>query len=102
MNFSYAYTPQIWFPALTAVLLFALAAYTFRRRSVPGALPFTFALLFAALWMAGTSLEIAALDAPAKIFWLKYQVALMLFSVTPVTCFLLEYAWPGRWLTRRN
>jgi len=52
--------------------------------------------------MVGISLEIAAVDASAKIFWIKFQTAWLLPSATAVTCFLLEYAWPGRWLTRRN
>jgi signal transduction histidine kinase len=102
MSFSYAYTPQIWPSVITALLLFALTVYSFRRRSVPGALPFSFALLFGVLWMVGASLEVAAVDASAKIFWIKFQAVWLLPSATAVTCFLLEYAWPGRWLTRRN
>jgi PAS domain S-box-containing protein len=102
MSLPYAYTPQIWPSVLTALLLIALAVYSGRRRSVPGALPFSIALVFGALWMVGISLEIAAVDASAKIFWIKFQAVWLLPSVTGITCFLLEYAWPGRWLTRRN
>lgn len=102
MSFSYAYTPQIWLPVFTILVLIALAVYSFRRHSVPGALPFSFALLFSALLMVGTALEVAAVDASAKIFWVKFQAAWLLPAVTAITCFVLEYAWPGHWLTRRN
>lgn len=92
MTWSYAYTPQIWPPVFTVLVLIALAIYSFRRRSVPGALPFTFALLCGALWMVGSSLEVAAVDASAKIFWVKFQAVWLLPSATAVTCFLLDYA----------
>ena len=103
MNLPYAYIPQIWPPVFTVLLLIALAVYSFHRRhSVPGALPFAISLLFGALLMIGTSLEAAAVTASAKIFWVKFQTAWLLPSITALTCFVLEYAWPGRWLTRRN
>lgn len=102
MSFPYAYTPQIWPPIFTALVLIALAVYSFHRRSVPGALPFTIAILFGALWMVGISLEVAAVATVTKIFWFEFQAAWLLPIATAVTCFLLEYASPGRWLTRRN
>ena len=102
MYLPYAYTPQIWPPVFTVLVLIALAVYSFRHRSVPGALPFTIALLLGALWMVGNSLEVMAVDASTKIFWIKFRVAWLVPVTTAVTCFLLEYAWPGRWLTRRN
>ncbi len=102
MIWDFTYTPQIWPPAFTALVLIALAVYSFRRRSVPGALPFVIAVLLGALWMAGISLEVAAVDTSAKIFWAEFQIAWLLPIATAVTCFLLEFAWPGHWLTRRN
>src|SRR5512136_2688723 len=102
MSWPYAYTPAIWSSVFTVLLLVALSIYAWRRRSVPGALPFAIAGLFDALWMAGYTLLIAATDAAAKIFWLKFGSVWQAFGVTAETCFLLEYARPGRWLTRRN
>lgn len=102
MNWNYAYTPQIWTPVLTCLVFIALAVYSYRRRSVPGALPFTFALLFGALWAAGSVLEYLAVDQAAKITWVKFQMAWQLPGATAIALFLLEYAWPGRWLTRRT
>jgi PAS domain S-box-containing protein len=53
-------------------------------------------------WLAGSVLELAALDVTTKIFWFKFQAVWQLPAATASTCFILEYAWPGRWLTRRN
>jgi signal transduction histidine kinase len=102
MTRTYAYTTYIWPPIFTILLLIVLAVYTWRRRSVPGALPFTLALLFGALWSAGSALEYAAVDLAVKIAWIKFQAAWQLPSAIAITGFLLEYAWPGRWLNRRN
>lgn len=102
MIWKFAYTPLIWPSALTAFMMLALSAYAWRRRNVPGALPFAIASLFAALWIAGSALQIAAIDIPSKIFWFKLQGVWQLPSITAITLFLLEFAWPGRFLTRRN
>ncbi len=102
MTWNYAYTPQIWPPVLMAVLMIALAVYSGRRRSVPGATALMIASLFAATWAAASFLESMAVDLPVKITWFKVQAALQAPIVTAITCFILEYAWPGRWLTRRN
>jgi PAS domain S-box-containing protein len=102
MSMSYAYTPHIWPSVFTALLLIALAFYCMRRRSVPGALPFAIGSLFGALWVAGSIMEAAAVDMETKIFWFKVQAVCQLPAFTALTCSILEYACPGRWLTRRN
>lgn len=102
MNQPYAFTPQIWPSLITFLLLPVLAVYAWRRRSLPGALPFAIGSLLAALWAAGSVFEYAAIDVATKILWVKVQSVWQLPTVTAITCFILEYAWPGRWLTRRN
>jgi PAS domain S-box-containing protein len=102
MTWNYANTPTNWLSFFTVLLLIALAVYSWSRRSVPGALAFAVALTFAALWAAGTALEHTALDMAAKIGWVKFQAAWQLPTATAVTCFIVEYAWPGRWVNRRN
>jgi PAS domain S-box-containing protein len=99
---NYAYTPHLWPSAITALFLLALAAYSWHRRSVPGAIPLTIACLFAAAWATGSVLDYAALDPATKITWVKLQSCAQAPIVIATTCFILEYAWPGRWLTRRN
>jgi len=102
MTWNYAYTPTIWPSFLTVLLLIALSIYSGRQRGVAGALPFMIGCLFAALWTAGSGMEAAAVDLGTKIFWFKFQGACQVPLATVITCFVLEYAWPGRWLTRRN
>ncbi len=102
MTWNYAYTPQIWPSFFTVLVLIALAVYSFRRRIIPGTLPFMICFLFGAAWAAGAAMETAAVDLAAKIFWIKFQAIWQLPSATAMACFVLEYAWPGRWLTRRN
>ncbi len=102
MTWNYAYTPHIWPSFLTLLFLLAMFFYGSRRRSVPGVLPFMAGCFFSAAWAAGSALESAAIDLGSKIFWVKFQAACQLPAATTATCFVLEYAWPGRWLTRRN
>lgn len=102
MDGTYSYTPQIWPSFLTLILLIALAAYSWRRRIVPGALPFAIGCLLTALWVIGSGMEDAATTTEAKIAWIKFQAAWQMPAVTAMACFFLEYTWPGRWLTRRN
>jgi PAS domain S-box-containing protein len=98
----YAYTPYIWPSFCTVVFLSVLAIYSWQRRSVPGAIPFAIGCLFAAFWAAGAMMEYAALNIETRIFWFKFQSLWRLPTTTASLCFVLEYAWPGRWLTRRN
>ncbi len=98
----YDYTPQIWPYLLTALLLVALAIFSWRRRAVPGARPFAAACLFALIWVAAAAAESMALDPAAKLAWFKFQAVWQLPTLTAITCFVLEYANPGRWLTRRT
>ncbi|UCD99710.1 MAG: PAS domain S-box protein, partial [Chloroflexota bacterium] len=101
MTWSYVYTPHIWPSVFTTLLLIVLASYAWYHRSVPGALPFAIGCLAGALWMAGYGMEVAAIGTAGKIFWVKFQAIWQLPGVTAITCFILEYAWPGRWITRR-
>jgi signal transduction histidine kinase len=102
MTWPYSYSADIWLPAFTVFLLIALSVYSWRSRSVPGALPFAIACLFTGLWAVGSVIEYAAIDPEVKTTWLKFQSIWQLPATTAITCFILEFAWPGRWLTRRN
>jgi PAS domain S-box-containing protein len=102
MDLPYAYTPKIWPPVLMALLMVALSTYSARRRNVPGATSLMIASLFAAAWAVGSLLEAAAVELGTKIFWFKFQAVVQLPMIVATTCFVLEYAWPGRWLIRRN
>jgi hypothetical protein len=57
MSWPHSYTAYSWQPFLTVLLLITLSLYSWRRRSVPGALPFMIGCLFAALWVTGAILN---------------------------------------------
>ncbi len=102
MTLYYEYTPYIWPMLASAGFNAALGLYAWRRRKVPGALPFAILMLFMSQWAMGAALELAAIDIPTKIFWFKFQY----FWQGPVIAiglwFVLEYAQLNRFLTRRN
>ena len=101
-SWPYTYTPAIWPPLLTAVFLLALAIYGWRRRHVPGATPFVISCAFSFAWAIGLVLQAAATQPATTLFWFHFGSAWSLPALTAVTCFILEYTWPGRWLTRRT
>jgi signal transduction histidine kinase len=102
MDQFFAFTPQSWLSIFAVIFLLALAASAWRHRRVAGAIPFAIGCFFATLWAAGSVMEYAAVELATKIFWFKFQTVCQLPATTAITCFVLEYAWPGRWLTRRN
>ena len=102
MTGAYAYTPAIWPPLAGVIFLAAIGLYCWRRRNVPAALPLLAVSLFGALLLLGIALEAAAVAPATKIAWFRFQGVWRAPSVTAGLCFVLEYAYPGRWLTRRN
>lgn len=98
---SYSYSGAL-LPSLLAMLFIALLGlYGWRRRNVLGALFFAIACLFGVAWSLGSILGEAATDPGTKIFWLKFTTMWQLPLVTVGTCFVIQYAGLGRWLTRR-
>ena len=102
MSSSYVYSPNIVPSLLAALVVIVLAIYSIYNRRVPGAVPFAAACLFALLWSLGMVFESAAIDLGTKIFWRRFSVMWQLPSATAITCFLLEYARPKRWLSLWN
>jgi len=99
---TYAYTPEIWLPLAAAVFLAILGLYGWRRRDVPAARLLAINALLGVLWMVGLVFVAAAVDPGTKIAWHRFQAIWGLPTATAMTCFTLEYVYPGRWLTRRN
>lgn len=98
----YAFSQDLWPAMISVALAIILGFYSLYRRKVPGAIAFAIGCLFATLWAFGSCLEIAALDMTTKIFWLKFHALWQIPLVTAFSCFFLEYAGCGRFLTRRN
>lgn len=102
MSGSYAYSPDIWPALITLALLIYLGRYSWRRRNIPAAKPFTIACVFGGLWTLGVILELSALNFSTQIYWMKFQAIWHLPAATTITCFVLRYAGLGHWLTRSN
>jgi len=102
MTGNYAYTPNIWPTVVTILLLMFLVGYSWRRRSVPGVRPFLLYLLLGVCHFPFKILQYLAIDFTTKIFWYRVETLFWLPIVAAMTCFVLEYTYPGRWLTRRN
>jgi PAS domain S-box-containing protein len=102
MTGAYAYTSAIWPPLIASVFLAAIGLYAWRRRDVPGATPFVAMSAFSILILLAIAFGEAAVRPLTRVAWYKFQFVMLIAAVTPVTCFVLDYAYPGRWLTRRN
>lgn len=102
MNSDYIYTPNIWPSVFSIILLIFLSIYSWRRRGMPGALPFAIGCLLTVPLGISLIMGYIASDLPTKIFWFKFHSIWQLPATTAITCFILEYTQPGRWLTRRN
>jgi signal transduction histidine kinase len=102
MIWRYQYTPAIWPSIFTIMLLTVLAAFAWRRRNVPGAFVFVIYCLLGVLFLGAKVFEFLAVDFEMKVFWFNLEYPWWLPGTTALTCFVLEYAWPGRWVTRRT
>lgn len=99
---SYAFTPYMLPVLASAAFAAVMGIYGWRRRPLPGALPFAAMCACYLPWAVGAALELAASDPSAKIFWYKFQGLWLLPTGIALLCFALEYSNLGRWLTRRT
>ncbi len=98
----YVYTPAIWLPIAAAVVMVAIGLYAWQHRDVPGGKPFLAISLVTILILLSIAFEAAAVAPETRLAHQKLQFILMIASVTAVACMVLDYAFPGRWPTRRN
>ena len=98
----YASTPAIWLPLIGAAFAVGMALYCWRRRDVPAVWPLFFVFAISVVCFLASALSAAATIPEAKIAWFKVGQASLMPALTAGTCFVLEYTYPGRWLTRRN
>jgi PAS domain S-box-containing protein len=100
MSWHYEYTPYLWPTLATGAFVAFLAVYGWRRRSVPGALPFATMMVTGVPFALGAALDLACQDLAGKIFWSQFQHLWILPSMSAAVWFALEYAGLGRWLNR--
>lgn len=98
----YAHTTAIWLPLAGFAFAVGMVLYCWRRRDVPAVRQLLYVFTFAAIYCLASTLGTAATFSETKVAWFKASQASLLPVLTAGTCFVLEYVFPGRWLTRRN
>ena len=95
-------TPYVLPLLITSAISVALALYTWRHRSMPGATSFVWLLLAGAWWSLAYALELGSIEKSAKLFWFK--VAYPGIVSTPVAwlAFVLQNTGQEKRLSRRN
>ncbi len=102
MDWPYRYNPHIWPLLATTAFLWLLGLYSWRRRSVPGALYFVLVGFSAGMWAIFATLQLLSSDLTARFFWWRLQLWIQGVPSISVFFFVVAYAGLGRWLTRRN
>ena len=89
-------------PSLIAGLTgLAVARMTWREREAPSRLPLLVLVLAATEWSLVQTLEIAATELPAKMFFAQLQYIGIVTTPIAWLAFAAHYTGVGRWLTRR-
>jgi signal transduction histidine kinase len=101
MVWRYEYGPYLLTVLAPLLFLVFLCIYGFKNRTVPGAIPFTFLMALAILWIASDAFRLSATENISRIFWFKCEKALILPMATAGFCFAVAYAGLGQWLSRR-
>ncbi len=99
MAWDYQYNPAIWPSVFTIAILTLVSVYTWHRHSLPGALWLVFYCLFGQLSLTAKIIEYLAVDIDLKVYWFTIEYPWWIPGTTALTCFILEYAWPKRWVT---
>ena len=102
MNLQYQTILDILPLLATVLFLTGLGAYSWRHRSVPGAVPLLVLIIMSIGAISAGAAEMASTDLPTKVGWYKVRNVCMLPSAGAAICFAVDYVGLGRWLTRRN
>jgi diguanylate cyclase (GGDEF)-like protein/PAS domain S-box-containing protein len=90
----------IFLTLLSGITSLVTAVYAWRRRSMPGAVPFAGMMLSVAIWSLASVAEFASPGLEMKVFWSKVAY-FGVVSVAPLFfVFSLEYSHRTRWLSR--
>lgn len=91
MTVSIIYTLPMF---IAVVLLVFLAIFTWRRRSVPGALPFFWCLIATAEWSLAIGMLSLSQSTESALFW--YKLRFLGISCAPVTMMLFAFQFTGQ------
>ena len=98
----WVYNPYALPLLAAAVLACALAIYAWRRRSVPGAIPFIILVLATAWWSVGYALELSSGNLVWMVRWAKFEYLGITLVPLSWLIFTLRYTKQTRWLEPRT
>ena len=99
---TFQYTGYSLALAVTAIIAFLLAGYSWPRRAVPGGVFFFLAMLAVGEWALSNALEYATIEIPAKVFWGQVSY-LGTTTISPFwVLFALYYGQRPGWFTNRR
>lgn len=101
MLWGYQYNPYVLPSLIPLLFLVLLGIHCFRNRKVPGAVPFIVLIGLTILWIMANSFGLSATADPARLFWFKFEKALVLPIASAALCFVLAYAGLAHWLNRQ-
>jgi PAS domain S-box-containing protein len=87
---------------VTAALSTSIFWYAYKRRKVPGAVPFALMMLAVTEWSLSYALELGSTGAAIKFFMLRVEFIGILIIPTAWLLFSLQYTGHGNWITPRN
>ena len=96
------YTPYVLPLVITAAISAGIALVVWRRRRVPGAVPFLLVMLAVVEWSLGNVLELGSTELAAKLFWANAEYLGIVILPVMWLAFALQYTRREKWLTRRN
>ena len=96
------FSPYSYLLITAAVVLAALALYSWRRREVSGTVPFVILTLAVSEWSLAYALEISVSTLAAKLFWAKMQYWGIMAVPGAWLIFVLQYIGWEEKVTRRN
>lgn len=98
-TFANPYSPCLLASTLVASIL---AVITWRRRSVPGALPLFLLLVTTILWATAGVLLNESVNSESRYFWFNFLLFGSLMGTPAFWAFGAQFTGRDHWLTRRN
>jgi signal transduction histidine kinase len=85
----------------SSLLLGAMAAYTWRRRFMPAAIPILFMLLLRGFWILLKVLELVSDQYEIKFVWYHLSAALLPLMAGTALAVIIDFSSPKSWLQKR-